>query len=113
MPTDTSYDLTFDAPGSYFYLNLALNNAIPLSLLPTALGQTVTMTAVAASGVRFTHTFTVRQGPEMQVALRTDARCTYLHRLISMENPSQDGWGFLYLYGWAQLGATQEKAMSK
>ncbi|UYZ64852.1 hypothetical protein [Hymenobacter weizhouensis] len=65
VPTDMGYDLSFDVPGSYQYPNLALNNAITLSLSPVMPGQVVTMTAVAASGARLTHTFTVGQEPEI------------------------------------------------
>lgn len=65
VASDTTYDLTFDAPGSYPYSNLALNNAISLSLSPTTPGQVVKMTATAASRARLIHTFTVDQGPSM------------------------------------------------
>ena len=56
--TDTEYLLVFDSPGAYSY-KLAIGDAISLSVPNTASGQVVTLTAVAPSGARLTHTFTV------------------------------------------------------
>jgi hypothetical protein len=56
--TDKEYLLVFDSPGAYSY-NLALGDSISLSVPNLSSGQVVTMTAVAPSGARLTHTFTV------------------------------------------------------
>jgi hypothetical protein len=58
VATDSEYLLVFDSPGSYSY-KLALNDTISLSVPNVASGQVVTLTAVAPSGARLTHTFTV------------------------------------------------------
>ncbi|MFD1469873.1 hypothetical protein ACFQ48_16715 [Hymenobacter caeli] len=58
VATDSEYLLVFDSPGAYSY-KLALNNAISLSVPSVAAGQIVTLSAVAPSGARLTHTFTV------------------------------------------------------
>ncbi len=56
--TDNEYLLVFDSPGSYSY-KLALNDTITLSVPDVTVGQVITLTAVAPSGARLTHTFTV------------------------------------------------------
>ncbi|MDJ0364867.1 hypothetical protein QMK33_06855 [Hymenobacter sp. H14-R3] len=58
VATDTEYLLVFDSPGAYSY-KLALNDSISLSVPNVAAGQVVTLSAVAPSGARLTHTFTV------------------------------------------------------
>lgn len=58
VATDKEYLLVFDSPGSYSY-KLALKDAITLSVSNVVAGQVVTLTAVAPSGARLTHTFTV------------------------------------------------------
>lgn len=58
VATDTEYLLVFDSLGAYSY-KLAMNDTISLSVPNVAIGQVVTMTAVAPSGARLTHTFTV------------------------------------------------------
>jgi hypothetical protein len=58
VATDSEYLLVFDSPGAYSY-KLAMNDAISLSVPDVTPGQVVTLTAVAASGARLTHTFTV------------------------------------------------------
>lgn len=56
--SDKEYLLVFDSLGAYSY-KLALNDTVSLSVPSVAAGQVVTMTAVAPSGARLTHTFTV------------------------------------------------------
>ncbi len=56
--TDKEYLLAFDSPGAYSY-KLALGDGISLSVPNLTVGQVVTLTAVAPSGARLTHTFTV------------------------------------------------------
>ena len=58
VATDTEYLLVFDSSGAYSY-KLALNDTVSLSVPNVAAGQVVTMTAVAPSGARLTHTITV------------------------------------------------------
>ena len=58
VTTDSEYLLVFDSPGAYSY-KLALHDTISLSVPGVAAGQVVTLTAVAASGARLTHSFTV------------------------------------------------------
>lgn len=58
VAADTEYLLVFDSPGAYSY-KLAMNDTVSLSVPNVAIGQVVTMTAVAPSGARLTHTFTV------------------------------------------------------
>lgn len=58
VATDTEYLLVFDSPGAYSY-KLALRDTISLSVPGVAAGQIITLTAVASSGARLTHTFTV------------------------------------------------------
>ena len=55
---DKEYLLVFDSPGSYSY-KLPLGDNITLSVPDVASGQAVTLTAVAPSGARLTHSFTV------------------------------------------------------
>ncbi|WP_151087441.1 hypothetical protein [Hymenobacter baengnokdamensis] len=56
--TDKEFLLVFDSPGAYSY-KLALNDTISMSVPNVAVGQVITLTAVAPSGARLTHTFTV------------------------------------------------------
>lgn len=58
VATDSEYLLVFDSPGAYSY-KLALKDGISLSVPNVAAGQVVTLSAVAPSGARLTHTFTV------------------------------------------------------
>jgi hypothetical protein len=56
--TDKEYMLVFDSPGAYSY-KLALGDSVSLSVPNVTSGQVVTLTAVAPSGARLTHRFTV------------------------------------------------------
>ncbi|WP_223653182.1 hypothetical protein [Hymenobacter psoromatis] len=56
--TDKEYLLVFDSPGAYSY-KLAIGDGISLSVPGVSAGQVVTLTAVAPSGARLVHTFTV------------------------------------------------------
>ncbi len=56
--SDKEYLLVFDSPGSYSY-KLMLSDTISLSVPGVTMGQVVTFSAVAPSGARLTHTFTV------------------------------------------------------
>jgi hypothetical protein len=58
VATDSEYLLVFDSAGAYSY-KLAMGDTISLSVPNVAVGQVVKMTAVAPSGARLTHTFTV------------------------------------------------------
>ncbi len=57
-PTDKEYMLVFDSPGAYSY-KLTLGDTISLSVPSLSPGQVVTLTAVAPSGARVVHPFTV------------------------------------------------------
>ena len=59
-PADKEVMLLFDSPGAYSY-KFALGNFTSLSVPNTTPGQVITLTAVAGSGARVTHTFTVGQ----------------------------------------------------
>ena len=56
--TDRKYLLTFDSTGAYSY-TLDLGDTISLSVPNVSAGQVVTLTAVAPSGARLVHPFTV------------------------------------------------------
>ncbi|WP_157887138.1 hypothetical protein [Hymenobacter sp. PAMC 26628] len=56
--TDKKYLLTFDSTGAYSY-TLDLGDTISLSVPNLSPGQAVTLTAVAPSGARLVHPFTV------------------------------------------------------
>ncbi len=58
VATDSEYLLVFDSPGAYSY-KMVMNDTVSLSVPNVAIGQVVTLTAVAPSGARLTHTFTV------------------------------------------------------
>ncbi len=58
VATDSEYLLVFDSPAAYSY-KLALKDKISLSITNVAAGQVVTLTAVAPSGARLVHAFTV------------------------------------------------------
>ncbi len=56
--TDKEYLLVFNSPGAYSY-KLTVGDTISLSVPSVSAGQVVTLTAVAPSGARVVHQFTV------------------------------------------------------